>query len=165
MPVNVKKTLKRIDRALEKGNWDAVRSITQSMHPSEIASLIQASPQGKKHLILEALDTEVASEVYFHLNPEERVSILKLLRETSITAMTEEMESDDAADFLGELPEALAETVLKTMDPEERKDVTPLLKYPADSAGGIMQTEVLRSSHDATSRENRRTYKKNREGR
>ncbi len=153
MPVNVKKTLKRIDRALEKENWDAVRSITQSMHPSEIASLIQASPQGKKHLILEALDTEVASEVYFQLNPEERVSILKLLRETSITAMTEEMESDDAADFLGELPEALAETVLKTMDPEERKDVTPLLKYPADSAGGIMQTEVLRSSHDATSRE------------
>jgi len=153
MSVNVKKTVKRIDRALNKENWDAVRSITQSMHPSEIASLIQASSQEKKHLIIEAIGADVASEVYFQLNPEERVSILKPLQETYITAMAEDMESDDAADFIGELPEYLADMVLKTMDPEERKDVTPLLVYPEDSAGGIMQTEVLKSPHDATSRE------------
>ena len=153
MPVNVKKTVKKIDRAVKKGNWDAVRSITQSMHPSEIASLLQASLQKEKHLILEALDAEVASEVYFQLNPEERVSILKPMRETSLTAMAEEMESDDAADFLGELPEDVAKKVLEAMDPEEREEVTPLLEYPQDSAGGIMQTEVLKSSHDATSRE------------
>ena len=153
MPVNVKKTVRKIDRAVKKGNWDAVRSITQSMHPSEIASLIQAFPQEEKHLILEALDAEVASEVYFQLNPEERVSILKLIRETSLTAMADEMESDDAADFLGELPEDVAKKVLETMGPEEREEVTPLLKYPQDSAGGIMQTEVLKSPHDATSKE------------
>lgn len=153
MPVNVKKTVKKIDRAVKKGNWDAVRSITQSMHPSEIASLLQASLQKEKYLILEALDAEVASEVYFQLNPEERVSILKPMRETSLTAMAEEMESDDAADFLGELPEDVAKKVLEAMDPEEREEVTPLLKYPQDSAGGIMQTEVLKSPHDATSRE------------
>ena len=153
MPVNVKKTVRKIDRAVRKGNWDAVRSITQSMHPSEIASLIQASSQKEKHLILEALDVEVASEVYFQLNPEERVSILKLMGETSLIAMAEEMESDDAADFLGELAEDVAKKVLEAMDPEEREEVTPLLKYPQDSAGGIMQTEVLKSPHDATSRE------------
>jgi len=153
MPVNVKKTVKKIDRAVKKGNWDAVRSITQSMHPSEIASLLQASLQKEKHLILEALDAEVASEVYFQLNPEERVSILKPMREASLIAMAEEMESDDAADFLGELAEDVAKKVLEAMDPEEREEVTPLLKYPQDSAGGIMQTEVLKSSHDATSRE------------
>ncbi|MXZ48706.1 MAG: magnesium transporter [Candidatus Dadabacteria bacterium] len=153
MPVNVKKTVRKIDRAVRKGNWDAVRGITQSMHPSEIASLIQASSQKEKHLILEALDVEVASEVYFQLNPEERVSILKLMGETSLIAMAEEMESDDAADFLGELAEDVAKKVLEAMDPEEREEVTPLLKYPQDSAGGIMQTEVLKSPHDATSRE------------
>ncbi|MDE0159441.1 MAG: magnesium transporter [Candidatus Dadabacteria bacterium] len=153
MPVNVKRTVKKIDRAVKKGNWDAVRSITQSMHPSEIAALLQASLQKEKHLILEALDAEVASEVYFQLNPEERVSILKPMRETSLTAMAEEMESDDAADFLGELPEDVAKKVLEAMDPEEREEVTPLLEYPQDSAGGIMQTEVLKSPHDATSRE------------
>ncbi|MCY3985516.1 MAG: CBS domain-containing protein, partial [Candidatus Dadabacteria bacterium] len=153
MPVNIKRTVKKIDRAVKKENWNAVRSITQSMHPSEIASLIQASPQEEKHLIIEALDAEVASEVYFQLNTEERVSILKLIRENSLTAMAEEMESDDAADFLGELPEDVAKKVLEAMDPEEREEVTPLLKYPEDSAGGIMQTEVLKSPHDATSRE------------
>ncbi len=153
MPVNIKRTVKKIDRAVKKENWNAVRSITQSMHPSEIASLIQASPQEEKHLIIEALDAEVASEVYFQLNTEERVSILKLIRENSLTAMAEEMESDDAADFLGELPENVAKKVLEAMDPEEREEVTPLLKYPEDSAGGIMQTEVLKSPHDATSRE------------
>ncbi|MCY4262438.1 MAG: hypothetical protein OXC97_03875 [Candidatus Dadabacteria bacterium] len=135
MPVNIKRTVKKIDRAVKKENWNAVRSITQSMHPSEIASLIQASPQEEKHLIIEALDAEVASEVYFQLNTEERVSILKLIRENSLTAMAEEMESDDAADFLGELPEDVAKKVLEAMDPEEREEVPPLLKYPEDSAG------------------------------
>ncbi len=150
---DVKKTVNKIDSAVNKKDWDTVRNITQSMHPSEIASLTQGFPQERKHLILEALDTEMASEVYFQLNPKERISILIPMRESSLTAMAEEMESDDAADFLGELPEDVAKKVLEAMDPEERKEVTPLLEYPQDSAGGIMQTEVLKSPHEATSRE------------
>ncbi len=63
------------------------------------------------------------------------------------------MDSDDAADLLGELPEQTAKTVLDKMDPEEAKDVKPLLKYPEDTAGGIMQTELVKVSQNSTVRD------------
>lgn len=151
--MNIETTVKIVDRALGNRNPQAVRNITQTMHPSEIASVIQASAPGKKHLILEALTSDVASEVYFQLNPDERAGMLSLMSSAPITAMAEEMESDDAADLLGELPDDMAEAVLANMDPEERKDVAPLLQYPEDSAGGIMQTEILKIPHYVTSRE------------
>ncbi len=147
------KKAERIKKALFSQNLQAVKDITRSMHPSEIASLLESSVQEKKHVLLEALDAETASDVYFQLNTEQRLSILKDISEDFIIAMAEEMESDDAADFLGELPQDLANTVLAKMDPEEREDVAPLLKYPKDSAGGIMQTETLSAQHNATSSE------------
>ncbi len=147
------KKAERIKKALFGRDLRAVKNITRSMHPSEIASLLDSSIQERKHLLLEALDAETASEVYFQLNPEQRLSILKDMNEDFIIAMAEEMESDDAADFLGELPRDLADTVLRKMDPEEREDLAPLLEYPEDSAGGIMQTEVLSARHNATSSE------------
>ncbi len=151
--MNIEITAQGIERALKRGDLQTVKNITNSMHPSEIAFIIQSLPQEKKHLILESLDMDIASEVYFQLNPEERTGLLKSLPKTFITEMAKEMESDDAADFLGELPEDLADSVIANIDPEKREDITPLLKYPEDSAGGIMQTEVLKSSHDATASE------------
>ena len=151
--MSIETTVRRLDKAIENRSPGEVRNITLGLHPSEIASAIRAFEQEKKHLVLEALGSEVAAEVYFQLNPDERAGVLALMRKDAIIAMAEKMESDDAADFLGELPDELAETVLAGMDPEERKDVAPLLQYPEDSAGGIMQTEILKIPHHVTSSE------------
>src|SRR3989338_845113 len=63
------------------------------------------------------------------------------------------METDDAADVIAELPEDDAETVLDGISREEGVEVRKLLKYPEDSAGGIMQTELVSVSEDATVQE------------
>lgn len=138
---------------LKQGNIQEIKSTLSAVHPSEIARILQTLEPEYYQKILEVLDIDTASEVLLDLEPEQREEILGELDAEKIADIVEEMDSDDAADLIGELPEQTASTVLSKMDPEELKDVEPLLKYPEDSAGGIMQTELVKVSEKSTVRD------------
>lgn len=140
----------RISEDLIQGNIEGIRQTLSDVHPSEIATILQTIDPEDHPKILEALDNETASEVILELDPEQREDILEDFDADKIADIADEMDSDDAADLLGELPEQTAKTVLDKMDPEEAKDVKPLLKYPEDTAGGIMQTELVKVSQNST---------------
>ena len=143
----------RISEDLQEGNFEGIRKALSTIHPSEIAVIIQSFDPEEHAKILDALDNETASEVILELDPEQREDILEDFDEEKIADIAEEMDSDDAADLIGELPEQTASTVLSKMDPEEAKDVAPLLKYPEDSAGGIMQAELVKVNQSFTVRD------------
>lgn len=143
----------RISEDLTEGNIQGIRETLSDVHPSEIVSILQNFEAEDHPKILEALDNETASEVILELDPEHREDILEDLDAEKIADIADEMDSDDAADLLGELPEHTAQSVLDKMDPEEAKDVKPLLKYPEDTAGGIMQTELVKVSQNSTVRD------------
>ena len=143
----------RISEDLQEGNIEGIRKALSTIHPSEIAGIIQAFDPEDHTKILDALDNETASEVILELDPEQREDILEDFDEEKIADIAEEMDSDDAADLIGELPEQTASTVLSKMDPEEAKDVAPLLKYPEDTAGGIMQAELVKVNKSFTVRD------------
>ncbi|GJM16213.1 MAG: magnesium transporter MgtE [Thermodesulfobacteriota bacterium] len=143
----------RISEDLSQGNIESIREALSNVHPSEIASILQNFDPDDHTKILEALDNETASEVILELDPEQREDILEDFDADKIADIADEMDSDDAADLLGELPEQTAQSVLDKMDPEEAKDVKPLLKYPEDTAGGIMQTELVKVSQNSTVRD------------
>ncbi len=143
----------KISYSLKQGDLDEIRRILSPVHPSEIAKIIQSFSPENHPKILEILDTETASEVILELEPDQREEILEDFDETKIAEIVEEMDSDDAADLIGELPKETAETVLAKMDPEEVKEVEPLLKYPEDTAGGIMQTELVKVGEKFTVRD------------
>ncbi len=143
----------RISEDLTLGNIQGIRETLSDVHPSEVVAILQNFDAKDHPKILEALDNETASEVILELDPEHREDILEDLDAEKIADIADEMDSDDAADLLGELPELTAQTVLDKMDPEEAKDVKPLLKYPEDTAGGIMQTELVKVSQNSTVRD------------
>lgn len=143
----------RISESLSQGNINDIKEILSDVHPSEIATLLQNVDPDHYPVILEALDTETASEVILELDPEHREDILEEFDADRIADIADEMDSDDAADLIGELPAQTAQSVLEKMDPEEAKDVKPLLKYPEDTAGGIMQTELVKVSQNSTVRD------------
>jgi len=142
-----------ISEHLSQGNMESIREALSNIHPSEIATILQNFNPDDYTKILEALDNETASEVILELDPEQREDILEDFDADKIADIADEMDSDDAADLLGELPEQTAKSVLDKMDPEEAKDVKPLLKYPEDTAGGIMQTELVKVSQNSTVRD------------
>ncbi len=147
------KLAERILNDLNQGNIQEIKNTLSTVHPAEIAGILQTVEPEDYQKILGVLDIDTASEVLLELEPEQREEILGELDAERIADMVEEMDSDDAADLIGELPEQTATSVLSKMDPEELKDVEPLLKYPDDSAGGIMQTELVKVNEKFTVRD------------
>jgi magnesium transporter len=142
-----------ISKSLVEGNTEEIKRVLSSMHPSEIANLIQSIGAEDRSKVLSTLDNETVSRVILEIEKEQRQGLLKELGYKKIAEIVGEMDSDDAADIIAELPEDTAKTVLESLTPEEVKEVQTLLKYPEDTAGGIMQTELVEVSHDSTVRD------------
>ncbi len=143
----------RLKGLIEAGAGAEIASALDGIHPSEIAEIIGALDRNGQSSVLSSLDSHVASEVFPELDESIREKLLEELDEQQIADIAEEMDSDDATDLIQELPEEKAEDVLSKIDPEELKEVEPLLQYPDDSAGGIMQTEVLKGFPESQVRE------------
>lgn len=143
----------KISDCLKEGNIGGIKEMLSAIHTSEIAALIQSLDQGDRSMVLSFLDAETASQIIFELEKEQRHEILGKLDHEKIADIVEEMDSDDATDLIGELPKDTAKVVLEKMPPEDVREVETLLKYPKDTAGGIMQTELVQVIRDSTVRE------------
>jgi magnesium transporter len=143
----------RISADLNQGKIQDIKDILSEIRPSEIADILHTLDPEEYQKVLEVLDTDTASEVILELEPEQREEILGELDAETIADIVEEMDSDDAADLIGELPEQTASDVMSRMDPEDLRDVEPLLKFPEDSAGGIMQSELVKVTEKFTVRD------------
>ncbi len=113
------------------------------LHPADIADIVeQLSPQHAQEVI-SALDTDVAAETMAEMESETQVQIMTHLPDETATDILEEMEPDEAADLLDDLPDARSNSLLGQMEPEEAQDVRELMSYDADTAGGLMTTELV----------------------
>jgi magnesium transporter len=143
----------KISDCLKEGNVEGIKEMLSSIHSSELAALIQSLDQEERSKVLNSLDAETASEIILELEKEQRQEILGELDHEKIADIVEEMDSDDATDVIGELPKDTAKVVLEKMPPEDVWEVETLLKYPKDTAGGIMQKELVQVIRDSTVRD------------
>ncbi len=120
------------------------------LHPADIADLIDNLEEQEKIRLFSLLEVEKASDVIPELSDASREQILEDISHKKLTEIIDEMDSDDAADVIAELPEAQARAILAAIEPEESQDLKKLLKYGEDTAGGIMQSELVSVSSDST---------------
>ncbi len=123
------------------------------LHPADIADLIDNLEEQEKIRLFSLLDVEKASDVIPELSDISREQILEDMSDTKLAEIIDEMDSDDAADVIAELPEEQARAVLEVIEPEESEDLKELLKYDEESAGGIMQSELISVPETATVRD------------
>ena len=113
------------------------------LHPADIADIIETLDEEKKKELFNLLHTKIASKVIVEVNEHSRDQILEDINKEKLTDIVEEMSSDDAADLIADLPKKEAKDILEKLHWEDSTEVQKLLKYPEDTAGGIMQTELL----------------------
>lgn len=118
-------------------------NILVDLHPADIADIIDHLEGNERHFVFNLLEIPVASEVLLELDPGVRQAMLEVLPQEKITAIIGQLDSDDAADIVSELPELLKEKVLRAIPAEESADVKELLRYAEDTAGGIMAREFV----------------------
>lgn len=118
-------------------------NILVDLHPADIADIIDHLEGKDREFVFNLLDISVASEVLLELDPAVRQALLDVLPQEKISAIVEMLDSDDAADIVAELPEQIAAKVLQAIPAKESADVQELLRYPEDTAGGIMAREFV----------------------
>jgi CBS domain-containing protein len=114
-----------------------------TLHPADIADIVEDLPAAEREAVFETLDEEVAAEALEEIDPDIQVSIVESLDSNRAADIVEEMDPDAAADLLGDLTEDHSGQILREMEPEERREVTQLLEFGEDTAAGRMTTEYL----------------------
>jgi magnesium transporter len=142
--------LERLREALASGSQRRVGKVVNALHPAEIADLLESLPPPKRELVWELVEPELDGEVLLELNDEVRAKFVSEMDTHELVSAAEGMALDDLADFVAELPEALINRVLQSLDQHDRERLTQVMAYPEDSAGGLMNPDVVTLRPDVT---------------
>lgn len=142
--------LDQLHEALENEHFADARALLRDLHSSEIADLLESLPSQDRQQVWWLIDPELAGDVLSHAQESVRVSLLELMQPQDVVDATSSLDTDDAADIIQDLPEALIESVLLAMDEQNRQRLASVLSYPEDTAGGLMNLDVIPVRADVT---------------
>ena len=135
--------LAHLREALDSGRMLPVKRSLHALHPAEIARLLESLPLREREIVWGVVDAEDQGEVLLHVADEVRESLIQDMAVEDIVAAAEELEIDDLADFVEDLPETVTQQILRSMDDRDRSRLEQVMSYPPDTAGGLMNTDTV----------------------
>ena len=148
-----KTDLMRIKEALEADDA-ALKELLTEYHASEIAIILESLPQESRDRIINILPSDLASDVLSEMDAESHPErILENLNPEKRSEIVEELDYDDATDIISQLPEEQQNEILLELDEEDASTIRTLLTYAEDTAGGIMNTQVLKLNGKSSKKE------------
>lgn len=142
--------LRLLSDALDSGRLGPVRRLVNTLSPAEIGNLLESLPPAKRTVVWGLVDAEDDGEVLVHVGDEVREGLLAEMDPDEIVAAVEDLDIDDLADLVEDLPDAVIEQVLLSMDRENRERLEQVLSYPEDTAGRLMNPDVVTVRADTT---------------
>jgi len=138
-----KDSLTLLHDLLASESLDHVRDLLAGMHASEIADFLESLPGKPREKIWSLIDPEREGDILAHLQDAVRSEHLGQMQPQEVAAATKDLETDDVADIIQDLPEDVQDSVLLSMDEQNRLRLASVLSYPEDTAGGLMNTDVI----------------------
>lgn len=136
--------LQAVAESLESGSTMQTRYLLNgALLPQDVARLLESSPPKERNLLWDLIDQKNEGEILQYLSEEVSNQFLSQMNTEELVAVSEQLESDDLADILQNLPETVVTEVLASMTAQDRLRVESLLSYPEDSAGGLMNTDTI----------------------
>lgn len=136
-------TLEIIKELLENKSWKTLKELLDEMNEQDIAEIFMELEERDLTLIYRLLNKELAAEVFVNMEPEYQEQLIRAFSDAELREVLEELYVDDAVDLIEEMPATLVKRILKHTDPDMRKSINDILKYPEDSAGSIMTIEYV----------------------
>jgi len=132
------------------GSMGSTQMLVGSLHPSELARLLESLPLRERAVIWEMVDPENEGDVLVELADEVRDGLIEGMPTDELMVAIDGMELDDLADLIADLPEALTQEVLRSLDHQDRERLHAVLSYDEDSAGGLMNVDIITVRPDVT---------------
>ncbi len=151
MAVEVRKDhFEQLKHLLEVKDEEGIKKLLSPLHASDIAKIFKELRTEDVVRIFKLLPPEVASEVILEVDEQLRKELIASISPARLVEVVDEMATDDATDVISELSFEDAKQVLEGIGREDAIEVQKLLRYPEDTAGGKMQTELVSVIEDAT---------------
>ena len=135
--------LRLLSDALDSGRLGPVRRLVNTLAPAEIGNLLESLPPGKREVVWGLVDAEDDGEVLLHVGDEVRESLIADMDPDELVAAVEDLDIDDLADLVEDLPDTVIDEVLKSMDRENRERLEQVLSHAEDTAGRLMNPDVV----------------------
>ena len=145
--VTVESTL---DALLTEKKYSTIRDILITMNPADIASVFDSMEEERLPLLFRLLPKELAAETFVEMEPDAQELLIRGFSDSELREVVDELYVDDAVDIVEEMPANVVRRILSQADPQMRKDINEILRYPENSAGSIMTTEYVSLRPDMT---------------
>lgn len=129
--------------ALDARDAVLVRALVEPLHNADIADLFEQVPADHRAALAQALGPLLDADVFAEMNEWVKSELLDLLDPAQVADIAEALDTDDAVAMIEDMDEDDAREVLRAMDPDDRAAIEEALSYPEDSAGRLMQRDLV----------------------
>ena len=137
------KKLGKLISDLERDQITSIQQTLTSLHPPEIARLLESLTPGKRKIIWQLVDQDDEGDVLKELVEDVRQNLIGEMDATELIAATQDMELDDLADLLVDLPETVTEQVITALDRQDQIRLESVMSYDEDTAGGLTNPRII----------------------
>jgi len=136
-------TLEQIIETFRHRSAAETRILISSLRPAEVANVLESFPPKVRMVIWDLVDDESQNLTLQHLSEDVRADFLEEMDTAQLVAASDELDTDDYADILQQLPNSISTQVLAALDHRDRTRIEAVLSYDEDSAGGLMNTDTI----------------------
>ena len=137
------KKLSTIINDLEKDKATNIKNTLSSLNPSEIARLLESLTQRERNVLWQMVDQEDEGEILKELIEEVRQNLINQMNASELIAATQDMELDDLADILSDLPNQITDQVIKALDKQDQNRLESVISYDENTAGGLTNPKII----------------------
>ena len=132
-----------VEKLWEEKKYNTLRDVLSTMQAAQVAELLSDMPDNAPAMLFRLMPKELAADTFVEMDPDMQEALIKSFSDTELKGVLNELYMDDAVDLVEEMPANVVRRILAQADPDMRKSINELLKYPEDSAGSIMTTEFV----------------------
>ena len=135
--------LQRVQDILASGAVREASRLLRSLAPAEIAHLLESLPPAEREIVWNLVDEEHDGQILLLVTEEVRANLIRHMDPDELLAATANLDLDDLADLVQQMPSAITSEILQALDDQRRKRLEAVLSYPEDTAGGLMNTDTV----------------------
>ena len=143
VPISASVQLERIHDTLDSGALRAAVRLLDSLAPAEIAHVLESLPSTQREILWGLIREDCDGAVLLSVTDEVRSELTRDMSISAWLAASDDLDSDDLAELVRKMPDAVTRQVINALDEQHRKRLETVLAYPPDTAGGLMNPDMV----------------------